>query len=520
MNAEVNLTSKTKSISTADGYIRVSDFLLQRGNQALRLTKPSSLIFKSGLSQMEDVDLKGTDSYLHVKMDKSILNRVKLNVEADLQLRMFHFLVPFAQTLSGNLVVDSQVLLKDSGFELLGEGEITDGTIGLKNFPQAIENINTPIEFSKSKIILSDITAQLGPSDISGVGNIDLIGSQNIAVNLRAIADNVQLNFPDKIMTQGKASILFSGNWLPYNLKIDYKVSQGLVENDFEPDPKQSLNLKASSYLPPQQAQLLSPSLSIDANIDLTNGILIKNKILEGEARGNIQVQGSPEQPILMGKITIQPGSKLIFKDKPFDIQNAVVQFQGTKEINPDIYISASSRVADYDISLLVQGLAKSLTITPTSQPPLSQNDIFTLLALGVNNQSTQNLSSDTQQKQTGLEVLAAIGNQSQLNKKIQERLGLTVQLAPSIDSTKNIAVPKVVVSKKLSKKVNASYSKPFTGNDQNQEVKLQYLYNNNVSFQVNYKNEDTSQQEQITNSTNTNKSILGLDLEFRDEFK
>jgi translocation and assembly module TamB len=193
-------------------------------------------------------------------------------------------------------------------------------------------------------------------------------------------------------------------------------VAQGLVENDFEPDPKQSLSLKASSFLPPQQAQLLSPSLAIDANIDMTNGILIKNKILEGEARGSLLVEGSPEQPILSGKLNIQPGSKLIFKDKPFDIQTATVQFQGTKDINPDIYISASARVSDYDISLLVQGLAKNLTITPTSQPPLSQNDIFTLLALGVTNQANQSLSSDTQQKQTGLEVLAALSNQSQLN--------------------------------------------------------------------------------------------------------
>lgn len=520
LNAEVDLSSKTKSLSNADGFIRASDFMLQRGNQSLRLTKPSSLYFKSGLNQMDDVDLRGGENFLRVRMEKSTFNRIKLNVSSDLQLRMFHFLVPFAQTLSGNLVVDSQVLLRDSGFELLGQGEITDGTLSLKGFPQAIENINAPIEFSKSKIILSDITAQLGPSDISGLGHIDILGAKNILVNFKAIADNVQLTFPEKIYTQGKADILFTGNWLPYNLKIDYKVSQGLVENDFEPDPKQNMTLKASSFLPPQQAQLLSPSLAIDANIDMSNGILIKNKILEGEAKGILQLQGSPEQPILTGKINIVPGSKLIFKDKPFEIQNATVQFLGTKDINPDIYISANSRVAEYDISLLVQGLAKNLTITPTSQPPLSQNDIFTLLALGVTNQANQNLSSETQQKQTGLEVLAAISNQSQLNKKIQERLGLTLQLAPSVDSTKNIAVPKVVVSKKLSKKVNASYSKPFTGNDQNQEVKLQYLYNNNVSFQLNYQNKDTSQQEQIINSTNTNKSILGLDIEFRDEFK
>lgn len=520
LNAEVDLSSKRRSLSTADGYIRITDFLLQRGNQSLRLEKPSSMIFKSGLSQMENINLKGEDSFLKLRMDKNSQDRVRLIVDSDLQLRMFHFLVPFMQSLSGNLVVNSQVLFKGDSFELFGEGEITDGYVSLKGFPQPIENINTPIEFSKSKIILNDITGQLGQSDVTGVGHIDILGSHNIVVSLKAIADNVELNFPDKIVTEGKADVLFSGSWLPYTLKIDYKVNRGLVEKEFEADSKQTQTLRASSFLPPQQSQALAPSLALDVNVDLTKGIIIKNKILEGEAYGNLLVQGSPEAPILKGRIDLRPGSKLIFKDTPFEIQNGVVQFQGTREVTPDIYVTANARVSDYDINLLVQGMAnKNLSIKPTSQPPLSENDIFSLLALGITNQN-QNLSSDTQQKQTGLEVLAAISNQSQLNKKIQQKLGLNVQLAPSIDSTKNIAVPKVVVSKKISNKVNASYSKPFTGNDQNQEIKLQYLYNNTVSFHLNYQNKDTLQQDQISNANTVNKSILGLDLEYRDEFK
>lgn len=520
LSAEIDLSSKTRSLTQAEGMIKITDFLLQRGNQSLKLAQPSRLIFKSGLSSMDAIQLTGGDSYVKVQMDKATSNRIKLDVDGDIQLKLLHFLVPFAQNLSGEFSVSSQLVFKDGSFELLGEGELTDGLVSLKGLPQPIENINTPIEFSRSKIILNDITGKFGTSDVSGIGYIDLQGSQGVAINLRAIADNVQLMFPTQVYTEGKANILFAGNGLPYNLKIDYKVDRGLVENNFEPDPKQSQTLKASSFLPPQQQQLLKPSMTLDVNVDLTNGLLIKNKLLEGEAKGFLQVQGTPELPIIIGKITVVPGSKLIFKDKPFEIQNAVVQFQGTREINPDIYISASSRVSDYDINLLVQGLAKNLTITPTSQPPLSQNDIFTLLALGVTNQGTQNLSSDTQQKQTGLEVLAVISNQSQLNKRIQEKLGLTVQLAPEVDSTKNIAVPKVVVSKQLSKKVNASYAKPFTGNDQNQEVRLQYLYNKNVSVQLNYQNKDAALQEQITNSPTVNKSIFGLDLEFRDEFK
>lgn len=520
LNADIDLSARTRRFSAADGHIKITDFFLQRGNQSLRLEKPASLVFRSGLSYMEPLSLRGNDAFLTVKMSQSSSSNLRLDVAADLQLRMFHFLVPFAQSLSGNLSLNSQIVFRDDSFELFGEGELVDGLISMKGFPQALENINTPIEFSKSRIFLSDITAQLGQSDVTGIGQIEILGAKNIAVNLRAVADNVELTFPDQIFTAGRANVQFSGNWLPYTLKVDYVVSHGLVEKDFEQDSSQATALQASSFLPPQQAEQLTPSLALDVNIDATRGLIIRNSLLEGEAAGTLKITGSPEAPILAGKIDIRPGSKIFFKDKPFDVQTATIRFRQTREINPDIYISANSRISDYDINLLVQGTAKNLAITPTSQPPLSESDLFSLIALGVTSQSDQYLSSDTQQKQTGLEVLAAISNQSQLNKRIQEKLGLTVQLAPSVDSTKNIAVPKVVVSKKISDKLNASYSKPFTGNDQNQEIKLQYLYNKNVSFLLNYQNKDTLQQEQINNTNNNNKGILGLDLEYREDFK
>lgn len=520
LNAEIDLVSKNRSLSSAEGSIKIKDFILRRGNQSLKLEKPSYLLFKSGLSKMENFRLKGDDSFLEVKLDSNSFQHPRFSIIADLQLRLLHFLVPFVQSLSGNLVIDSQLRLTDDSFELLGEGELNGASVTMKGFPQAIENINTPIEFSKSKIFLNDITGQLGQSDVNGVGFIEIIGAKNVQVNLRAIADNIELNFPDKILTSGKANVLFTGNWLPYNLKIDYQVLNGLVEKDFEASSEQSSSLKPSPFLPLKQIEQLSPSLSLNVMIDMTRGLLIKNKLIEGEAIGTLNISGSPETPIIKGKIDIKRGSKIIFKDKPFDVQTASISFQQTKEINPDLYISANARISDYDINLLIQGPAKNPLIKPTSQPPLSESDIFSLLALGVTSKSDQNLSSDTQQKQTGLEVLAAISNQSQLNKKIQEKLGLTVQLAPSIDSTKNIAVPKVVVSKKLSEKFNASYSKPFTGNDQNQEVKLQYLYNPKISLHLNYQNKDTIQQDQISNINTDSKGIWGLDLEYRNEFK
>lgn len=520
LSAEIDLSSRQRRLDTATGHIRINDFFLQRGSQSLKLQKPATILFKSGLSSMDNIHLKGTDAFLDLRMHHTNTNSTRLDLTADLQLRIFHFLVPFAQSLSGNLSLNSQILIRQNSFELLGDGELTDGLVAMKGFPQAIEKINTPIEFSKSKILLSDITAQLGHSDVTGVGQVDILGPKNIAVNLRAVADNVEITFPDKIFSAGKANVQLTGNWMPYTLKVDYVVSHGLVETDFEQDANQATTLRASSLLPPQSAEQSIPSLALDVSVDISRGIYIRNSLLEGEAVGQLKILGSPESPVLAGRIDIRPGSKIIFKDKYFDVQTATIQFQQTREINPDIYISANSRISEYDINLLVQGTPKNLSIKPTSQPPLSESDLFSLIALGVTSETDQNLSSSTQQTQTGLEVLAVISNQSQLNKRIQEKLGLTVQLAPSIDSTKNIAVPKVVVSKKISDKLTASYAKPFTGNDQNQEVKLQYLYNKNVSFLLNYQNKDTIQQEQVTNVPTTSKDILGLDLEYREEFK
>ncbi|MEK6628810.1 MAG: translocation/assembly module TamB domain-containing protein, partial [Bdellovibrionota bacterium] len=332
INAEIDLVSKNRSLSLAEGHIKITDFILQRGSQSIKLEKPSRLVFKSGLSQMENIVLKGEDSFLSLQLNQNSSASTKLSINADLQLRMLQFLIPFAQSLTGNLVLDTRISLNNNSFEMLGVGELIDGYVIMKGFPQAIENINTPIEFSKSKIFLNDITGKMGPSDVTGLGQIEILGPQNIQVNLRAIADSVELNFPDKILSAGKASLLFSGNWLPYKLKIDYKVSTGLIQKDFETESRQSSTLRASSFLPPKQIEELTPSLTLDVNVDLTNDIIIKNKLIEGEANGFLNISGNIESPHIKGKVDIKPGSKLIFKDKQFTVQTAQINFQEGKE--------------------------------------------------------------------------------------------------------------------------------------------------------------------------------------------
>ena len=177
-----------------------------------------------------------------------------------------------------------------------------------------VDNINTPVEFSKSKIFLSDISAQLGQSEVTGDGQIDIRGPRDIAVQLQAQAENIELTFPEQVTTSGKADILFSGNWLPYTAKINYKVNRGLIEKNFGQENADSkTTLASSSFLPPQQSEQQSPSLLLDVNIDLSSGVVVKNRLAEGEVVGNLKVTNTPENPFITGRLEIRPGSKIFF---------------------------------------------------------------------------------------------------------------------------------------------------------------------------------------------------------------
>ena len=519
ISGDIDLKSDSALIKKLSGHIQLERILLQRSTQQLKLINPATVVFNRGLQKMDPIELAGSDQNLVISLKNG--SKSDLKIDGRFFLRPLQFLVPFLENLSGLAEINCFIDLNSPNLNLSGEGLIDSASVAMKGFKYPINDISAYFDFSKSKILFSEINATLNQTAITGQGQVDIKGAKNIDVSLAAETDKLDIEFPDKYQTSGNAQIKFFGNWLPYKLKIDYLINEGSITKEFtDEDTDAILSLRPSPFLPTKQLNQKNQSLILDVNADFSKGVFVKNRIIEGIAIGKINVSGSPENPILQGRIDIQQGSRLVFKDKLFDIQLGHVIFNGDYVINPNIFMTANARVSDYDINLLIQGTGKNLDIKPTSQPNLSREDIISLLALGyTSSKNDQALSSDVQQKQTGLEVLAALSNQSQLNKKLQEKLGLNVQLAPSIDSTRNIAVPKVIVSKKVSSKITTSYSRPLTGDQQENEIRLQYLWAKNLSLILNYQNQGVDQQTNILQGNKTETGVGGIDFEFKKEF-
>ncbi|WP_413290841.1 translocation/assembly module TamB domain-containing protein [Bdellovibrio sp. HCB337] len=525
LTADVDLNSENGQWQKASGSIQIKNLFLKRSSLSFRNPDPIQIRLDHGKIRIQNFNLEGPQNSIHLKGQDFTFNNMNVNLVANTELRLFHMFFPFLDDLGGSVQASATVsgsLLKP---QILGSLSTNNSFVKIKGLPHPIERIQTEVSFSQTRVLINSVKAQMAGGLVSADGNITINGPRDLPISIRINLDGVNLNIPEKVRTSGSADLLLSGKWFPFLLSGTYRVSSGIFEREFTDDSGNTLAMSRQSiYLPKILRQSAFESLILDVQILFEKSFLVKNSLVDGSVQGNLQVKGPISNPILLGRLQADKNTRLIFKDKEFEVQTANVLFNNPDEINPDLYVSAQARVSDYDIMILAQGPAKNLkSLRLSSVPPLPEQDIISLLALGITSNrfdSTAQGRSGEQSAQAGYELGFAIFNQS-INKISQGSLGLNVQVSTFYDSTRNISVPKLTLSRKITNRINASASRTMGSEVSDVEVKLRYLINNNVSAIGSYENTQTLQGGQgLTTTSRPKENVFGLDLEFRKEFK
>ncbi len=520
LSGDIELSSVKGGFANSTGSGKITSLFLKRGNLSLYNQGPMELTAKSGMFSLQNFRLIGEQSYLELKGSQFSTQDLKLKIAGQTNLRLLQIFVPFLEELSGA----SQLSVQFSGSlfkpEILGTTNIQNGYVKMKGFPHPFEKIEGEAQFSQHKINIDFFRGLIAGGKFQGDGYVQIEGVRNIPTFIRARLEDVHFNVPDKIKTNGSADIIFSGNWFPFILSGTYEITSGLMEKEFT-ESESAKSLKQSSYLPKVILQSAFEPVLLDLNAVFPKGFIMKNSLVNGELTGALQIKGPPTSPALIGEVKIVKASQIIFKDKAFETLNGLVQFKDTGDLFPELFISARSRVTEYDVNLLVQGNAKNPVIRVSSVPPLSEQDIISLLALGITSQKLEKkVESRQSENSTSYEIGTAIIANNPLTKNLQQTLGVNLQFSSQYDDTKNIAVQKVTLSRNLTPKLAAQASR-LKGEQNSTEVKLNYQLNTNLSVVGSWENREISEQtSSINQGTKPSNSILGIDLEFKREFK
>lgn len=520
LTGEIELSSPKGGFASSTGFGKIHSLFLKRGNLSLYNQGVMELTAKAGLFSLQNFRLVGEQSYLELKGSQFSVEDMRLKIAGQTNLRLLQIFVPFLEELSGG----SEISIQSSGHlfkpEILGSANVQNGFVKLKGFPHPFEKIEGEAQFSQHKVNIDFFKGLIAGGKFQGSGYVNIEGAKNIPTQIKARLEDIHFNVPDKIKTNGNADITFSGSWFPFILSGNYQVTSGIIEKEFT-ESEGAKSLKQSSYLPKVILQSAFEPVLLDLNVIFPKGLMIKNSIMVGELTGALQVKGPPTSPGILGEVKISNSAQLIFKDKKFDVLNGLVQFKDASDILPELFLTARARVTEYDVNLLIQGIAKNPTIRLSSVPPLSEPDIISLLALGITSQKLEKkVESRQSENSTSYEIGTAIIANNPLTKNLQESLGVNLQFSSQYDDTKNIAVQKVTLSRNITKKLAAQASR-LKGEQSSTEVKLNYQLNTNLSVVGSWENREASEQtSSLSQGTKPSNSILGIDLEFKREFK
>ncbi|WP_413581991.1 translocation/assembly module TamB domain-containing protein [Bdellovibrio sp. HCB288] len=519
LTATIDLRSESGDLLKSSGKILIDEFSLKRANSSISNNGPIEIAMDNGSATFKNFILRGPQNSIQIKGNNVTAERLNMDIQARTDLRLLQIFMPFLDDLGGPLRVSAAVSGRLSKPEILGTANLTRSFVKLKGFPHPLERLQANVSFSQSRIIINDLKGNIAGGNMTGDGSVIINGIQDLPVSVRAHLENISLNVPDRVHTSGEADLLFSGKWFPFTLSGTYRVSGGVFERELTEGAGGVSNIQQSAYLPKVLRENQFEPILLDIQVNLEKPLAVKNSMIDGSVSGALAVKGPPTNPILLGKITTEKRSKLIFKDRHFDIQAGNVDFSDPTQINPNLYVTATSRVNEYDVSLFAQGSAKNPIIKLTSVPPLSDQDIVSLIALGVTSQS---MATSGQSKaladQAGLEVAGA-AFAKEINKPLESTLGLNLSVTSKYDSTRNISIPKITLTRRLTDKMKVSGSRQV-GDISGYDVRLEYLLNPNWTAVGSFENKNIYENSTLQNTPVENESIFGLDLEFKREFK
>lgn len=528
VTGEVNLQSASGGFWSADGKVQIDELLVRKGAKSMNADKPMFLLMHGGIIDSKNFAIVDGDNF--VKLEVNGLKRDSLNASLNgkLDLSLLGLFTPFISDLRGQtaLSIDMKGTLERP--KVSGSAYIDKGYAKFTDFVHPFANAKADLLFNDNQIVLNSLRAEMAGGKIAGDGKLSFNGDSR-PIDVKGTFQDVKLNFPESFNTGGSGTVAIYGNGFPYTMDIDYNVSGGEVTYEFGAESGGQASVKASAYLPRFMYQEAFHPFTFLVNVNLRSPVTVNNALMSANINGSVRAAGTPDRILLTGTLTPSPGAKVFFRDQPFDVTSAFVEYNGVLASQPKIYLTASTRVTEsvqddqlrttehqYDVNLLVQGRGPTPEIILTSQPPLSQREIVSLLALGVTTSSLdERRSSDFQATNTSTAVGAGL-IQRAAGKRLKDTLGVDLKVSTSQPTPETAAQPKVTISKQWTPKFGASASSTLQANPSN-NVKVEYKMNKNISVIGSWDGRENNLADQKDNTT---KNVFGLDLEYKVQFK
>ncbi|HJQ98113.1 MAG TPA: translocation/assembly module TamB domain-containing protein, partial [Candidatus Polarisedimenticolaceae bacterium] len=280
---------------------------------------------------------------------------------------------------SGPITVDATVAGSVERPVLGGRVSLQRGQLRMIGYRATLEQIDAEAVLEGDTITVTRLHAFQGGGEVSGSGKVVLDGLVPARWSATVQGANVAIVFPEGFKGVYEGHLLMDGNRARTTIAGRIDVVSGLYSRDFDVS---GLSGTGREFEDATESPL-PRNVFLDVDVVAPGNVWVRNDVAKLEVSADLHVGGEVARPEITGRVALLPGGTVRFRDVDYQIEYGAIDLTDPKRLNPYVDIRGRTRVSDYEIGLHVEGTAAKFDYELTSTPPLSSQDIISLLVTG-----------------------------------------------------------------------------------------------------------------------------------------
>ena len=460
LTAEAELTATRADLDSLDGHISFRELDVTFGGVGLAQSQPTTIAIVSGTATVEPLNLSGSAGTISaggsIGLDGT--RALDLAVDGTLDIAALSLLTTRIRTEG-----DSTLKLVARGTlaapELTGTIDLKDGT-AVSNEPRiAAENIDAHLDLAGRRISLTRFQADVNGGMVSASGAVTLAERTIRDVNLDVSVTDIALDEPLDIRSLSDASLRVSRVGDTILVKGSVTIEEAGQTSDVRLDAGllARMGARRDRNLGQRQDPLLD-RLRFDVSVATATPLLVDNNLARAEITADLHVVGTPNEPGLLGSVTLLDGSEILLNERRYHAERGVITFADERRILPTFDLRLATRADDYDVTVTVTGTPGNTETTLTSVPSLPEPDIMARLVTGRTLDEARGEEFEIARDQVLSSLAGRLG--SSLGRGLQQATGFSeVRIEPILIANEADPAARLTVGQNLTHDLKVVYS-------------------------------------------------------------
>ncbi|HEY3706217.1 MAG TPA: translocation/assembly module TamB domain-containing protein [Terracidiphilus sp.] len=385
----------------------------------LATAAPIHADYKNSVVTLQHSAIKGTDTNLEFEGSIPVGTKgpMSLVLKGDVNLAIAQIFDPDIR--SGGQVrfnIDSH---GTSAQDIGGEIDIVNASYASGDMPVGLQNGNGVLKLTTDRVNIQSFSGTVGGGQVTASGGVAYRPA--VQFDLGLAAKNIRLLYPQGMREAIDANIHLAGTTDDALLGGTVNLTNISFAPGFE--LTEFIGQFSSGVAAPPSIGGITQNIHLNLGVHSTNNVALVSRTLSINGSANLQVRGTADQPVLLGRVNLT-GGDMIINNSRYVLNGGTIQFVNPSMTQPVVNVSVTTNIQQYNINMRFEGPTDRMQTQYASDPALPEADIIHLLAFGQTTEAAANAPAATPNQMA--ESLVANQVSSQITSRVAKVAGIS----------------------------------------------------------------------------------------------